>query len=495
MILRSLKTTSTKILICAALTIADAAGIFAAQQEPASRLQVRDGLPNVAAKLEKGRSVNVVFLGGSITVGGGASSYVATTERWLKEKWPQANITVFNAGISGTDSNYGAKRYDRDVLSHHPDLVLIEFAVNDGQRDHTAHMERMIHKTWLKNPETDLVFFYTLSKEHLEHYKQGRLPIAASFHERVAAHYGIPTIGLGKEIADKIEKGEIQWEEISRDSCHPNAIGYKIYNAILQETLSELLKAGTPGPHNLKEPLTPNLQIYPPPIQAEPMTTPTFVDKDGRKAIASYSVPVPGVNWVGTAEFPSESGKTLWRIHWMEKRKTALMDERCEFDKSSWSDKLATWFEEDKCFTGAEGNAIFKSKSDKKPILGFSSHEVAVLVFVAPETGDYCFRIGADKLVACQNDESLFALNVAYYKWGEKIGSSIVHVLSKKNEVKPFNIEKTIHMVAGEELAVIVCTDSPSRIRGGWEGFCWDLGLMEKKDTSPPLSSDHPLVQ
>ena len=131
---------------------------------PARLFSVRDGMPNLAAKLEAGKKVEIVFLGGSITVMGGYTNdgYVRYVERWLKERYPRAEIKVRNAGVPGTGSEYGAKRYDRDVLRHKPDAVFIEFAVNDGKSDQTASMERMVHKSWRKDPRIDLVFFYTL---------------------------------------------------------------------------------------------------------------------------------------------------------------------------------------------------------------------------------------------------------------------------------------------------------------------------------------------
>ena len=128
--------------------------------ERAVPFTARDGLPNVAAKLKAGAAVNVVFLGGSITVGAESpKGYVTFVADWLKARYPKARVKVVNAGISGTGSDFGDRRYDRDVLSKNPDLVLIEFCVNDGDNNRTESMERMVHKTWLKNPKTDLVFF------------------------------------------------------------------------------------------------------------------------------------------------------------------------------------------------------------------------------------------------------------------------------------------------------------------------------------------------
>ena len=68
--------------------------------EPAVPFTVRDGLPNVAAKLKAGEPVTVLFLGGSITVGGGSpKGYVTFVGAWLKELYPKATVTIVNAGI------------------------------------------------------------------------------------------------------------------------------------------------------------------------------------------------------------------------------------------------------------------------------------------------------------------------------------------------------------------------------------------------------------
>ena len=71
---------------------------------PACLFAVRDGMPNLAAKLEAGKKVEIIFLGGSITVMGGYTSvgYVRYVEHWLKERYPRAEIKVHNAGVPGT---------------------------------------------------------------------------------------------------------------------------------------------------------------------------------------------------------------------------------------------------------------------------------------------------------------------------------------------------------------------------------------------------------
>ena len=50
----------------------------------------------------------------------------------LEKTYPEAHIKFHDAAIGGTPSKLGVFRMDRDVLPYKPDLIFIEFAVNDG---------------------------------------------------------------------------------------------------------------------------------------------------------------------------------------------------------------------------------------------------------------------------------------------------------------------------------------------------------------------------
>ena len=90
--------------------------------------------------IEKGRNgtpVTIAAIGGSITACGGASDwshcYVTLLQTWWNSTFPSSTSALVNAGIGSTMSDYGSLRVQRDVLSHNPDLVIVEFAVNDCQ--------------------------------------------------------------------------------------------------------------------------------------------------------------------------------------------------------------------------------------------------------------------------------------------------------------------------------------------------------------------------
>ena len=91
--------------------------------------------------------MKIVFIGDSVTEGcfeltnrpGGfdviydrGNCYVSYLEERLTKAYPEKNIEVINAGISGNTTEQGLERLDRDVLSHNPDIVVICYGLNNG---------------------------------------------------------------------------------------------------------------------------------------------------------------------------------------------------------------------------------------------------------------------------------------------------------------------------------------------------------------------------
>ncbi|EKQ56863.1 MULTISPECIES: SGNH/GDSL hydrolase family protein [unclassified Clostridium] len=93
-------------------------------------------------RARKGEDITIAYIGGSITQGAGAKpihtecyayrSYVKFKEMFGNDGGN--NVYFVKAGVGGTPSELGMIRYDRDVLKDgkvKPDIVIIEFAVND----------------------------------------------------------------------------------------------------------------------------------------------------------------------------------------------------------------------------------------------------------------------------------------------------------------------------------------------------------------------------
>src|SRR5579862_8031460 len=74
----------------------------------------------------------IVCLGDSITqVGENPGGYVWLFRHYLDAIYPQQNIEVINAGISGNKSTDMIARFQSDVLDKKPDLITISVGVND----------------------------------------------------------------------------------------------------------------------------------------------------------------------------------------------------------------------------------------------------------------------------------------------------------------------------------------------------------------------------
>lgn len=240
--------------------------------ELASEYHVRGGLPNVAAKAHAGQEVRVAFLGGSITAADGWRVFIL---EHLRREFPRAQFTEIFAAVSGSGSNYGAPRLQRDVLRHRPDLLFVEFAVNDGSGSPRveAQMEGIVRQTWAVSPSTDLCFVYTVSSYLLKDLQAQGLQSTARSMENVAAHYGIPSFNFGTEVTHRVSAGTLVMtapKEVAadargldpqgrliftRDNTHPTEAGHRLYAERLALALPRYFGAGSRGPHSLPTPL------------------------------------------------------------------------------------------------------------------------------------------------------------------------------------------------------------------------------------------------
>lgn len=227
----------------------------------AELVKPRDGLGNVLAKLEAGETVRVAYLGGSITA---ANGWRVKTTAWLKEKYPDATIEEIHAAIGGTGSDLGVFRLERDALRHKPDLLFVEFAVNDGGASPDRiwkAMEGIVRQTWETNPKTDICFVYTYRVNYEEPLRKGECPQAASAMELLADHYGIPSVNFAKKVvelesdgklifqSDQPEEGKIHF---SKDGVHPLDAGHEIYTEVLANAIQQMAADAHPVDHQAK---------------------------------------------------------------------------------------------------------------------------------------------------------------------------------------------------------------------------------------------------
>ncbi len=201
-----------------------------------------EDLPSAFRKFDErarsGERLSVVFFGGSLTWGAQASdpqltSYRALMAHRLTEHYPEAHFTFWDAAIGGTGSQLGAFRLDRDVLARRPDLVFLDFTVNDGpfsppDSDRLASYESLIRRLVQKGiPVVPLIFAV----------KKDTLPDAPvrpldEKHKEIAAAYHLPVGDAVALIRQRVQDGSAQPDELwplPDDQTHPGDPGYALY--------------------------------------------------------------------------------------------------------------------------------------------------------------------------------------------------------------------------------------------------------------------------
>ncbi|MFA6546809.1 MAG: GDSL-type esterase/lipase family protein, partial [Limisphaerales bacterium] len=241
---------------------------------PAQECRPRGGLPNFFAKANTpGAEVKVGYLGGSITA---QSGWRPKTLAHFQKIFPKAKFSEINAAIGGTGSDLGVFRLKQDVLDAKPDLLFVEFAVNDGGADPQQIfrcMEGIVRQTWRTLPQCDIAFVYTITESLAPPLLDGKFPRAASAMEKVADHYGIPTIHMAMEVARLAKEGKLVWkaplprtpEEKAKagdkyifapDSVHPHVeTGHELYLQAVARSLPVIREASkASGSHKLGTP-------------------------------------------------------------------------------------------------------------------------------------------------------------------------------------------------------------------------------------------------
>lgn len=192
---------------------------------------LRDGLTNCRIRFDRDGVGRVAFLGGSITEAQGWRNLVQDD---LQRRFPRTRFEWVAAGIPSLGSNAHAFRYRRDVLAQGPvDLLFVEAAVNDSTNglsdaEQVRGMEGIVRQARRDNPAIDVVMLHFADPDKLADVRAGRRPAVIANHERVAERYGVPSIDLAGEVAERIAAGEFTWEGDFRD-LHPAPFGHALY--------------------------------------------------------------------------------------------------------------------------------------------------------------------------------------------------------------------------------------------------------------------------
>ncbi len=202
------------------------------------------GLSELWKKAASGEKIVIAALGGSITAGSGANSkescYASRVYKYLRQEFPQTEIELINAGIGATGSAVGVYRLEADVLSHEPDLVIVEFAVNDADK-HTGFENKEAYESIIRSCLASRCAVISLC---LPQGASGNALRDGAQNEQkeIGKHYDIPVISITDMLRQNFIDGTMVWQEFSNDTVHPNEEGHKIIANVINAFIDASVK-------------------------------------------------------------------------------------------------------------------------------------------------------------------------------------------------------------------------------------------------------------
>ncbi|NME82134.1 SGNH/GDSL hydrolase family protein [Clostridium sp. SM-530-WT-3G] len=208
-------------------------------------------------KAQRGEDVTIAYIGGSITQGAGAkpinvNCYAHKSYEKFKDMFGKGNgdnVHFIKAGVGGTPSELGMIRYDRDVLRDgtvKPDLVIVEFAVNDEGDETKGNCYESLIKTILSadnNPAVILLFAVFYDDWNL----QERL-------SPVGRLYNLPMVSVSDAVVDQFKLSREEGNVITKrqyfyDVFHPTNDGH----TIMADCIAYLFEEAAKNPYDAED--------------------------------------------------------------------------------------------------------------------------------------------------------------------------------------------------------------------------------------------------
>lgn len=186
-------------------------------------------LADAMKRAQAGEKITIGTIGGSITQGTAASTtderYANRALQWWAKAFPKAQLDFVNAGIGATDSYIGVHRVDADLLSKRPDVVIVEFSVNDT--DATLNLQTydsLVRKILQAENHPAVILLFTTQEDGTS---------LQDTHMQIGSAYNLPMISYKNAVLPEIEAGKFTWKDISPDNIHPNSVGHGIIGELL----------------------------------------------------------------------------------------------------------------------------------------------------------------------------------------------------------------------------------------------------------------------
>ncbi len=181
--------------------------------------------------LENGCNVTIVTFGDSITAGYAVRrGFPSFWKEMLQRKYPDTRIEMINSGVSGDTTMDGLARLDWSVLSYEPDLLTINFGINDcvlglGLDEFEVNFVEMVRRI-KGGPGSEILL---LSSQPLETPPYDRMVL--DYYQtigRVARQMDVGFVDVYGAWMKRVRGGTALSSLILPGLDHPNEAGYRI---------------------------------------------------------------------------------------------------------------------------------------------------------------------------------------------------------------------------------------------------------------------------
>lgn len=213
--------------------------------EVADRQSPENSVAAFCRRAHAGERLTVAFFGGSLTWGANATdpnrtSWRALVGERLARTFPKARFKFVDAAIGGTGSGLGIFRLERDVLKYEPDLVFVDWSVNDGAYKSndaaSSSYEGVLRHLAERLPSSALVQVVLPQRKTVVEPDETKI-VRRVEHLAVGGAYGLPCADVLGELRRRYADGELDletiWPKIIGDTTHPFDGGYALYADII----------------------------------------------------------------------------------------------------------------------------------------------------------------------------------------------------------------------------------------------------------------------
>jgi acyl-CoA thioesterase-1 len=193
--------------------------------------------------LAAGKPVTIVCFGDSITGvyyhTGGRRAYPEMLETGLRTAYPNVQVKVINAGVSGHTTREALARIDRDVLKHKPQLVTVMFGMNDMVRVPLDEFKKnMVEiKERCQKAGAEVLFCTQNNVMETAGRPNKKLAEITQIICDLAKEHMLAVADCHRVYETAKTKNAADWRHLLSDEIHPNMDGHKL----MAETIAEAI--------------------------------------------------------------------------------------------------------------------------------------------------------------------------------------------------------------------------------------------------------------